>query len=81
MPDHSTVTLLARLRGLWLRPALRALTSLREISLRRKPLNLAPVARPLILAKKVRDNSTSQAGMVPNARPPRKMRDTAPLQP
>ena len=30
---HSTVTDLARLRGLCLRPALRALTSLREVSL------------------------------------------------
>jgi hypothetical protein len=31
---------LARFLGLWLRPALRALTSLREVSLRRKPRNL-----------------------------------------
>jgi hypothetical protein len=37
--NYSTVTLFARLRGLWLRPALRALTSLGEVSLRRKPRN------------------------------------------
>lgn len=37
---HSSVTLLARLLGLWLRPALRALTWLRQVSLRRKPRTL-----------------------------------------
>ena len=42
---HSTVTDLARLRGLWFRPALRALTWLRQVSLHRKPSNLARLRR------------------------------------
>jgi hypothetical protein len=40
---HSTVTLLARFLGLWLRPGLQPLTSLREVSLRRKPRTLSRV--------------------------------------
>ena len=42
---YSTVTDLARLRGLWLRPALRALTWLRQVSLRRKPHHLTRLRR------------------------------------
>jgi hypothetical protein len=42
---YSTVTDFARFLGLWLRPALRALTSLREVSLRRKPRSLARLRR------------------------------------
>jgi len=39
MTIYSAVTLFARFRGLLLRPALRALTWLRQFSLRRKPRN------------------------------------------
>jgi ABC-type oligopeptide transport system ATPase subunit len=42
---HSTVTDLARFLGLCLRPALRALTSRRVVSLRRKPRNPARLRR------------------------------------
>jgi hypothetical protein len=52
MAARPTVTDLAKLRGLWLRPGLRPLKSLREVSLRRKPRDLTPLAWPLMLVSR-----------------------------
>jgi hypothetical protein len=55
---------LARFLGLWLRPALRALTWLRQVGLRRKPRHLSRAARSasLFVANIVVDTGTAVHG-------------------